>query len=58
VLKLHGLESRPIRSPRRPAGIAGIQLQGAAPVPEPATAALFALGALALIGLVRWRRIA
>jgi hypothetical protein len=38
-------------------GIAGIQLQGAAPVPEPATAALFGLGALALIGLARWRRV-
>jgi hypothetical protein len=38
-------------------GIAGIQLQGPAPVPEPASVVLFALGTLALIGW-RWRRTA
>lgn len=39
------------------AGIAGVQLQGPAPVPEPASAALLGLGALVLIGVARWRRI-
>jgi len=38
-------------------GIAGIQLQGPAPVPEPASVVLFGLGTLALIGW-RWRRTA
>jgi hypothetical protein len=41
-------------------GIAGLQLeQGAvAPVPEPASAMLFALGSLILLGVARWRRTA
>lgn len=39
------------------AGIAGIQLQGPTPVPEPAGAVLLGLGALVLAGLARWRRI-
>jgi hypothetical protein len=38
------------------AGIAGIQLQGPAPVPEPASAVLLGLGTLVLIGIARWRR--
>jgi hypothetical protein len=39
------------------AGIAGFQLQSAgAAVPEPASALLFGLGALAVIGVARWRR--
>jgi hypothetical protein len=39
-------------------GIAGIQIQGAAPVPEPASALLFGLGMLAFACLARRRRIA
>jgi PEP-CTERM motif len=38
-------------------GIAGIQLQGPAPVPEPASAVLLGLGALALIGIARRRTV-
>jgi hypothetical protein len=41
--------------PNDGAGIAGIQLQGPAPVPEPASVVLFGLGTLALIGMA-WRR--
>jgi hypothetical protein len=37
-------------------GVAGIQLQGPAPIPEPASAVLLGLGALVLIGIARWRR--
>jgi hypothetical protein len=38
------------------AGIAAIQLQGPAPIPEPASAALLAVGTLVVIGIARWRR--
>ena len=37
-------------------GIAAIQLQGPAPIPEPASAALVCFGAAVLIGMARWRR--
>jgi hypothetical protein len=37
-------------------GIAGLQLEAGSPVPEPASAVLFALGSLILLGVARWRR--